>query len=311
MYLIKMATVNPYYYGLVKQIGPWKTTKQDILRGQKLYKYTPNEETENPYTMKSGNGQLYETYSSQGLIYDAATSPVIKNVKGKLKRGKVVRSKKVVQIVDSSGNIIPPTDNYFLNKYMGEMRADNRNQILQSDLGTGMSDAAMLSAIASTATMNSSSDQTYSAISTEVMDAITYDGAIFEDLNIGGEENIDRGAQLNNPIVNDQITYIQNLERERITRQTNQAPLSNILDFNRQDLERPEDIEAWDSAFENANNLGLPAYERGYVDPDIPMAYRERLPTRRRSSTASYTIGNLNEGIRYSQGRPTQRQRRR
>ncbi len=217
-----MATVNPYYYGLVKQIGPWKTTRQDILRGQKPYQYTPNESTENPYTMKSGNGQLYETYSSQGLIYDAATSPVV-TVKGKLRRGRVVRSKKVVQIIDSSGNIVAPTDNYFLNRYMGEMRADNREQILQSDLGTGMSDAAMMSARVSTATMASASTSSNSAISTDVMDAIPDEGPTFEGLNIAGEENVDRGAQLNNSIVNDQIDYIQNLERERIYVQANVA----------------------------------------------------------------------------------------
>lgn len=220
-----MTTVNPYYYGLVKQIGPWKTTREDILRGQKPYQYTPNEETENPYTMKSANSQLYEQYSSQGLIYDAATSPVITAQSprsSKLKRGKVVRAKKEVKIVDPSGNIVSPTDNYFLNRYMGEMRGDVQESIIESDLGGGQNDLAeMASARASTATMASASTASNSAISEEAMSAIPDDGPAFEDLNIFGEENIDRGAQVNDPVVNDQIDFVQNLERERMLQAEN------------------------------------------------------------------------------------------
>lgn len=220
MYLIKMTTVNPYYYGLVKQIGPWKTTRQDILRGQKPYQYTPNESTENPFTMQSANSQLYEQYSSQGLIYDAATAPVITSQaprSSKIKRGKVTRAKKQVQIVDPSGNIVAPTDNYFLNRYMGEMRADVQNSIIEADLGGGQNDfASMVSARASTATMASNSNAPNSAISTESMDAIPDEAPAFEDLNIFGEENVDRGAQANDGRVNNQIEFVQNLERERI-----------------------------------------------------------------------------------------------
>lgn len=273
-----MATVNPYYYGLVKQIGPWKTTRQDILRGQKIYQYTPNESTENPYTIKSGNGQLYETYSSQGLIYDAATSPVIK-VSGKLRRGKVVRSKKIVKIVDSNGNIVAPTDNYFLNRYMGEMRAGNREQILESDLGTGMSDAAMMSPRVSTVTMASNSTGVSGAMSMESMDAIPEDGPAFESLNIVGEENVDRGAQLNNHIVNDQIEFIQNLERERIYAQPNVArdrwldPQGDMM-LNMLDDQEYLNIRDAPPNYENINMD---------IDPIAP-GYQQR---RRRSSTTS------------------------
>lgn len=218
-----MTTVNPYYYGLVKQIGPWKTTQQDIFRGQKPYQYTPNQEIELPYTMKSGNGQLYEQYSSQGLIYDAATAPMITQTAGrssKLKRGKVVRAKKQVQIIDPSGNIVAPTDNYFLNRYMGEIRVNVAEAISEADLGGGRNDLAqMASPRASTVSMAASAAN--SAISSEAMSAIPDDGPAFEDLNLGFEENVDRGAQANNQVVNDQIEYVQALENERIYAQPN------------------------------------------------------------------------------------------
>jgi len=217
-----MATQNPYYYGLVKQIGPWKTTRPDILRGQ-AYKYTPNEQTENPYTVKSANSQLYEQYSSQGLIYDARTSPVV-TVKGKLRRGKVVRAKKVIEIVDTSGNIVSPTDNYFLNRYMGEMRGSVQNDISVASLGSATDVSMMTSYRASTATMATGSTNT-SAISIDSL-GLANDPA-FEGLNMEGprvdeqddlvaEEMVDRGAQNGDRVLNDQIEFVQNLERERI-----------------------------------------------------------------------------------------------
>jgi hypothetical protein len=280
-----MTTVNPYYYGLVKQIGPWKTTREDILRGQKPYQYTPNEETENPYTMKSANSQLYEQYSSQGLIYDAATSPVITAQSprsSKLKRGKVVRAKKEVKIVDPSGNIVSPTDNYFLNRYMGEMRGDVQGSIIEADLGGGRNDLAeMASPRASTATMASASSAASSAISEENMSAIPDDGPAFEDLNIFGEENVDRGAQVNDPVVNDQIDFVQNLERERIIANANVArdrwlnPDMNFIMDNQDDI----DYLAFVDPPPRYENIDVEME----IDPPVP-GYQQR---RRRSSAAS------------------------
>lgn len=308
--------MNPYYYGLVKQIGPWKTTRTDILRGQKPYQYTPNEQTELPYTMKAGNGNLYAAYSSQGLIYDASTSPVMVSF-GKVRRGKIQKAKKVV-VVDSDGKLVAPTDNYFLNRYMGEIRQEVQNDILESDLGGGRADMAMLaSPRASTVSMPGGPANSVMSVdpSANGMDEGEQDAPLFENLGINeivSEQMVDRGAQNGARVLNDQIDFIQGLENERILRQQNYNQgfdQTNILEFNRQDLERPEDIERWDAAFGAANNLGLPAYEREYRDPDIPMSYRERLDTRRRSSTASYIQGGPGQGIRYSQARPTTRQR--
>jgi hypothetical protein len=217
---------NPYYYGLVKQIGPWKTTRQDILRGQKPYQYTPNEQTELPYTMKAGNGELYAAYSSQGLIYDAATSPAIVSF-GKVRRGKVTRAKKVV-VVDSDGKLVAPTDNYFLNRYMGEIRQEVQNDILESDLGGGKSDMASMSQRASTVSMQAPSNSEISVDpSQNAMDEGEQDDPLFENLNMEGprvdqqddilaEEMVDRGAQNGATVLNDQIDYIQSLEQERI-----------------------------------------------------------------------------------------------
>lgn len=286
-----MTAINPYYYGLVKQIGPWKTTRQDILRGQKTYQYTPNESIELPYVMKSGNGQLYETYASQGLIYDAATAPVM-TVKGKLRRGKIVKAKKV-QIIDPSGNVVSPTDNYFLNKYMGEMRSNVRNSIIQSDLGQGQSDVAMMTPRASTVSMDGR-PSTNSQISVE--GSQQSDGPVFEDLGIEGprvdqqddlaiEEMVDRGAQNGDQILNDQIEFVQSLERERIEDVQRDVPF-NILDISRQDLERPEDILEWDLAFADQQNIGLPQYVRQDASMAPPPGYRSHQP-RRRSSAAS------------------------
>jgi hypothetical protein len=229
MYLIKM-NGNPYYYGLVKQIGPWKTTRQDILRGQKPYQYTPNEQTELPYTMKAGNGNLYAAYSSQGLIYDAATSPAMVSF-GKVRRGKVVRAKKVV-VVDSDGKLVAPTDNYFLNRYMGEIRQEVQNDILESDLGGGKSDMASMSQRASTVSMQAPSNSEISVDpSQNAMDEGDQDDPLFENLNMEGprvdqqddilaEEMVDRGAQNGARVLNDQIDYIQGLEQERILAST-------------------------------------------------------------------------------------------
>lgn len=221
---------NPYYYGLVKQIGPWKTTRQDILRGQKPYQYTPNEQTELPYTMKAGNGNLYAAYSSQGLIYDAATSPAMVSF-GKVRRGKVVRAKKVV-VVDSDGKLVAPTDNYFLNRYMGEIRQEVQNDILESDLGGGKSDMASMSQRASTVSMQAPSNSEISVDpSQNAMDEGDQDDPLFENLNMEGprvdqqddilaEEMVDRGAQNGARVLNDQIDYIQGLEQERILAST-------------------------------------------------------------------------------------------
>ena len=210
---------NPYYYGLVKQIGPWKTTRQDILRGQKPYQYTPNEKTELPYNMKAGNGSLYAAYSSQGLIYDAATSPAIVSF-GKVRRGKVTRAKKVV-VVDSDGKLVAPTDNYFLNRYMGEIRQEVQNDILESDLGGGQADMAVLaSPRASTVSMQAPSNSEISVDpSQNAMDEGEQDGPIFENLGLNeivAEEMVDRGAQNGARVLNDQIEFIQGLENERI-----------------------------------------------------------------------------------------------
>lgn len=283
MYLIKMTTVNPYYYGLVKQIGPWKTTKEDILRGQKPYQYTPNESTENPFTMKSANSQLYEQYSSQGLIYDAVTSPIITAQtprSSKLKRGKVVRAKKQVQIIDTFGNIVAPTDNYFLDRYMGEMRGDVQNDVAEANLGGGQNDlAAMRSPRASTNTMASATSGQPSAISEEDMAAIPDDGPAFEDLNIIGEENVDRGAQVNNAVVNDQIEFVQNLERERIYANANVARdrwLDPQGDVMMNMLDDQEYLNMRDAP-PNYGNIDMEA------DPQVP-GYQQR---RRRSSLAS------------------------
>ena len=211
-------SANPYYYGLVKQIGPWKTTRQDILRGQKPYQYTPNDQTELPYDMKSGNGHLYSTYASQGLIYDAGTSPVMVSF-GKVRKGKITKAKKVV-VVDSNGKLVAPTDNYFLNRYMGEIRQEVQGDILESDLGGGQADMAMMSPRASTASMLTASN---SAISTDpsqaAMDEGAQDAPLFENLNLNpivAEQMVDRGAQAGAQVLNDQIDYIQGLEQERI-----------------------------------------------------------------------------------------------
>lgn len=271
-----MTTVNPYYYGLVKQIGPWKTTRQDMQRGQKPYQYTPNESTELPYTMKSGNGQLYEQYSSQGLIYDAATAPVITVSGGGNKRGKVTRAKKQVKIIDPSGNLVSPTDNYFLKRYMGEMRGDVNNQIIEADLGGGRSDVSMMTR-ASTTTMASATTAPNSAISTEVMDAIPDDGPAFEDLNF--EENVDRGPQLNDPVVNDQIEYIQGLERERVYANTN-VMRDRWLDPDSDMLLNMLDDQEYLNRVDAPPNYGVDAME---IDPPVP-GYQQR---RRRSSTVS------------------------
>ena len=284
---------NPYYYGLVKQIGPWKTTAADIMRGQKEYQYTPNNQAEVPYDVKAGNGMLYETYASQGLIYDASTSPVI-TIGGKARRGKITKAKKV-QIIDPDGKIVAPTDNYFLDRYMGEMRQEVGRDIIESELGGGLNDMATMSGRPSTVSMRSAST---SAISTDpsenAMDQGEADGPMFENLNLGveQEEMVDRGAQNGAQILNDQIGFIQALEEERIYARPNVArdrwnnPEMNIILDN-------ED----DRAYLNQGEQ-LPMYnEDGVMDLDpveIP-GYQQR---RRRSSLAS------------SNPAPNQRQRR-
>lgn len=221
-------SANPYYYGLVKQIGPWKTTRQDILRGQKPYQYTPNDQVELPYDMKSGNGHLYSTYASQGLIYDASTSPVMVSF-GKVRKGKITRAKKVV-VVDSDGKLVAPTDNYFLNRYMGEIRQEVQDDILESDLGGGRSDMASMTATSSNTSMLPPSKSEISVDpSNAAMDEGDEDGPLFENLGLDGprvdqqddiiiEEMVDRGAQNGAQIVNDQIDYMQALENQRIKR---------------------------------------------------------------------------------------------
>lgn len=208
---------NPYYYGLVKQIGPWKTTAADMMRGQKEYQYTPNNQAEVPYDVKAGNGMLYETYASQGLIYDASTSPII-TIRGKTRRGKITKAKKV-QIIDPDGKIVAPTDNYFMNRYMGEMRQEVGRDIIESELGGGLNDMATMSGRPSTASMQSASTSAISVDpSVNAMDQGEADGPMFENLNLGveQEEMVDRGAQNGEQILNDQIGYVQALEQERI-----------------------------------------------------------------------------------------------
>jgi len=280
-----MATQNPYYYGLVKQIGPWKTTRPDILRGQ-TYKYTPNEQTENPYTVKSANSQLYEQYSSQGLIYDARTSPVV-TVKGKLRRGKVVRAKKVIQIVDSSGKIVSPTDNYFLNRYMGEMRGAVQNDIRVASLGSATDVSMMTSYRASTATMATGTNASAISIDSSGSDSGgSANDPTFEGLNMEGprvdeqddlvvEEMVDRGAQNGDRVVNDQIEFVQNLERERIIASPNvmrnrwNNPDHNFLldnEYDREYLERGPQLPLYTEEAITEDTImdlaQLPGYQR-------------------------------------------------
>ena len=273
---------NPYYYGLVKQIGPWKTTASDMLRGQKEYQYTPNNQAEVPYDVKAGNGMLYETYASQGLIYDASTSPVI-TIGGKTRRGKITKAKKV-QIIDPDGKIVAPTDNYFLNRYMGEMRQEVGRDIIESELGGGLNDMATMSGRPSTASMQTAST---SAISIEpsvnAMDQGEADGPMFENLNLGveQEEMVDRGAQNGAQVLNDQIGFVQALEEERIYARPNvmrdrwMNPEINVIMDN-------EDDQAYLNQGEQ-----LPMYN---VDGDMDLdpveipGYQQR---RRRSSLAS------------------------
>ena len=128
-----MEAISPYYYGLVKQIGPWKTTRQDILRAQKPYEYTPNNQIDTPYTMPSGNGSVYAQYSSQGLIYNASTTPVVASF-GKLRRGRIVKSKKVA-IIGSDGKLVgSPIDSYGMVKFMDYARAQVQNQTQNSTI---------------------------------------------------------------------------------------------------------------------------------------------------------------------------------
>lgn len=109
--------MNPYYYGLVKQIGPWKTTARDLKNGQS-YDYTPNNQIDTPYTVSAGNGSVYAQYSSQGLIYDATTSPeYVSRKSGKVKRGKVVREK-TVALVGADGEPIVNPQTYAMQQFM-------------------------------------------------------------------------------------------------------------------------------------------------------------------------------------------------
>ena len=275
---------NPYYYGLVKQIGPWKTTRQDILRGQKPYQYTPNEKTEHPYLPKAGNGDMYAAYSSQGLIYDASTSPAIVSF-GKVRRGKVVRAKKVV-VVDSDGKLVAPTDNYFLNRYMGEIRQEVQNDILESDLGGGQADMSVLaSPRASTVSMQAPSN---SEISTDpsqnAMDEGAQDEPLFENLGLNevvAEEMVDRGAQNGDRVLNDQIDYIQGLENERILAAANvnrDRWLNPNYDFIQADAD--------DQAYLNRGEQLPPYNQDGLMDLD-PVAIPGYQHRRRRSSVST------------------------
>lgn len=126
-------SVNPYYYGLVKQIGPWKTTARDLMNGQ-YYKYTPNEQTEDPYTMAAGNGSVYAQYSSQGLIYDATTTPTIVSG-GKLKSGKVVKAKQIM-LVGAGGVPVLNPNTYAMEKYMEYNRQAIAAGIKSNSFGT-------------------------------------------------------------------------------------------------------------------------------------------------------------------------------
>ncbi len=120
---------NPAYYGLVKQSGPWAETQQDKLFGQKPYKYTPNNSVTQPYIVKVSSSSPYESYVSQSIIYNATIDPVYVS-QGKIKRGRVVRAKKVA-LVDSNGNLINPSDSYFLNKFGSELRHNNAQALSQ------------------------------------------------------------------------------------------------------------------------------------------------------------------------------------
>ncbi len=130
-----MALAQPFFYGLVKQVGPWAQTKQDRLLGQKPYSYTPNHSVTDIYTVKAVNPIPYEQYSTKGIIYDATLSPVTVNA-GKPARGTIKRAKKVV-LVDSMGRVVNPTDSYFLNKYMGEMRQQAAASTVATERGFG------------------------------------------------------------------------------------------------------------------------------------------------------------------------------
>jgi len=96
-----MAILYPKFWGLVKQVGPWDTTRADLQRGQSGSAYTPNHTTASPYDNSAVNGFTYEQFSTSNIIYGQDVEPMQGSdlsfaLGGAGKRGKGLRSTKKV-----------------------------------------------------------------------------------------------------------------------------------------------------------------------------------------------------------------------
>ena len=138
---------------------------------------------------------------------------------------------------------------------MGEMRGSVQNAISVASLGSATDVSMMTSYRASTVTMATGSTNS-SAISIDSSGSPNdpENDPAFEGLNMDGprvdeqddivlEEMVDRGAQNGDRVLNDQIEFVQNLERERIyaapnvTRDRWNNPNHNYV------LDREDDID--------------------------------------------------------------------